>query len=125
MKELCDIDLKQLIEQETGQRFVKGQICCPFHKEKTPSFRVRFDSNANKEKFKCFGCGASGDAIDFISKFKNIDYINARKYLGLHVEKSENEKEVDKVKSYIEWQLSHQKDKKGFRLLGLFQFVDD
>lgn len=38
---------------------------CPFHSEKTPSFTVSED----KEFFYCFGCGASGDAIDLVSHF--------------------------------------------------------
>lgn len=35
-----------------------GMVCCPFHNDRTPSMKV--DS-----RFYCFGCGASGDVIDF------------------------------------------------------------
>ena len=51
---------------------------CPFHSEKTPSFTVFPDS----ESFYCFGCGAGGDIINFISKIENLDYIDAVKLLG-------------------------------------------
>lgn len=38
------------------------KACCPFHQEKTPSFVV----TPSKGIFKCFGCGAGGDAISFL-----------------------------------------------------------
>ncbi len=46
---------------------------CPFHREKTPSFKVR----PVHGYFKCFGCGASGDAISFIQKHENLDFKEA------------------------------------------------
>lgn len=51
---------------------------CPFHSEKTPSFVV-FPST---QSFYCFGCGAGGDAISFIMRAENIDYISAIKTLA-------------------------------------------
>lgn len=123
--ELQDINLKELIEKETGSRFNReGYICCPFHNEKTPSLSIKFNSNNNKDKFKCWGCGASGDAIDFIKMIKGIDFLNARKYLGLSVKKSVKEEQLEKIESYIQWQISHQESKKGYKLIGLFPFVD-
>ena len=44
--------------------------CCPFHKEKTPSFSV----NKQKGIFKCFGCGEGGDAISFLMKIQNKSF---------------------------------------------------
>lgn len=121
--ELQDISLKELISQETGGKFNReGYIKCPFHAEKTPSLSIKFFPDKNKEKYKCFGCGESGDAIDFIIKYKNLDYIQAREYLGLAVEKTEEENQIDKVKSYIDWELSKFREKQ--ELLGIFTFVD-
>ena len=49
---------------------------CPFHQEKTPSFFI-FSSN----RFKCFGCGEHGNAIDFIQKQKGLNFPQAVKFL--------------------------------------------
>jgi DNA primase len=46
---------------------------CPFHHEKTPSFYVVED----KSFFHCFGCGAHGDAIGFVMRADNLDFIEA------------------------------------------------
>ena len=122
--ELQDIDLKDLIEREIGEHFNRqGYIKCPFHNEKTPSLAVKFYPDINKQRFKCFGCDASGDAIDFIMKLKNMKYNEAREYLGLTVEKSVQEQQIEKVKGYIEWQIK--KFKWSENLIGLFSFVND
>jgi DNA primase len=46
---------------------------CPFHNEKTPSFYVVED----KGFFHCFGCGAHGDAIGFLMRADNLDFLEA------------------------------------------------
>lgn len=46
------------------------QGCCPFHKEKTPSFTV----NNEKGFFHCFGCGAHGDAIEYVRRYEKLSY---------------------------------------------------
>ena len=51
---------------------------CPFHNEKTPSFAI----NKDKQIFKCFGCGESGDVIGFVMKMENLDFIEAVKMLA-------------------------------------------
>ena len=82
--EIQDINLKELIKKEIGLEFGKNnKISCPFHSEKTPSLSVHFNSNTNRETYKCFGCGATGDAIQFIRNYKKMSFIEARKYLGL------------------------------------------
>jgi P4 family phage/plasmid primase-like protien len=48
---------------------------CPFHEEKTPSFKV----SPSKNGFNCFGCGVSGDVIRFIQTMENIDFQKAAK----------------------------------------------
>ena len=43
-----------------------GMACCPFHDDKNPSMKL------NEEYFYCFGCGATGDAIDFTARLYNL-----------------------------------------------------
>ena len=43
---------------------------CPFHADRTPSFHVYPDS----KRFKCFGCGARGDAFEFLRRFEGKDF---------------------------------------------------
>ncbi|MBQ5591355.1 MAG: DNA primase [Clostridia bacterium] len=57
-------------------RLVKG--LCPFHNEKTASFTIYPDS----QSFYCFGCGAGGDAITFVRRIENLDYVEAVKVLA-------------------------------------------
>jgi DNA primase len=48
---------------------------CPFHTERTPSFHL----DGDRQRFHCFGCGASGDLIDLISRIQQCDLSEARK----------------------------------------------
>ena len=51
---------------------------CPFHNEKTPSLII----TPSKGLFHCFGCGAGGNAINFIMKIENLSFIEAVKLLS-------------------------------------------
>ena len=51
---------------------------CPFHDEKTASFTV----SADKGFFKCFGCGAYGNAIDFVMQYENREFLDAIEILA-------------------------------------------
>ncbi|MDP7062218.1 MAG: DNA primase [Planctomycetota bacterium] len=51
---------------------------CPFHAEKTPSFTVHPTRNA----FKCFGCGAGGDAITFVREIEGLEFFEALRVLA-------------------------------------------
>lgn len=46
---------------------------CPFHHEKSPSFHVSPD----KQLFYCFGCGASGNLVQFVMRTENLDFVDA------------------------------------------------
>lgn len=54
------------------------KACCPFHDEKSPSFYV----NDDKGFYHCFGCGAHGDAIRFLTEAKGLSFIDAVKELA-------------------------------------------
>ncbi|WP_348666674.1 DNA primase [Arsenophonus symbiont of Ornithomya chloropus] len=47
--------------------------CCPFHHEKKPSFTV----NKNKQFYYCFGCGAHGNAIDFLMNYNKFNFVES------------------------------------------------
>ena len=51
---------------------------CPFHQERTPSFSV----NAQRQIFKCFGCGAGGSVIRFVMSYENLEFVAAAKKLA-------------------------------------------
>ena len=73
-------DLVALVEgytrlRKSGSRYTG---LCPFHQEKTPSFGVSPDRGT----FKCFGCGEGGDAITFVEKLENVDFVGAIEWLA-------------------------------------------
>ena len=53
-----------------------GMTCCPFHKDRHPSMKL------NKDYFFCFGCGASGDVIDFTARLFGISLKDAARKLS-------------------------------------------
>jgi hypothetical protein len=59
--------------------------CCPFHNEKTASFSV----NSNDQFYHCFGCGESGDVINFLQDINGWDFKQAAKYLGADIKDTE------------------------------------
>ena len=74
------LDIVEIVSQEVILKKSGGHYwgCCPFHKEKTPSFSV----NPNLGIFKCFGCGAGGDALTFIMKTQNKSFIEVVRELA-------------------------------------------
>ncbi|HXG80225.1 MAG TPA: DNA primase, partial [Sphingomicrobium sp.] len=60
---------------KAGREF---KACCPFHQEKTPSFTV----NDEKGFYHCFGCGAHGDAIRFLTDHRGLPFMDAVKELA-------------------------------------------
>ncbi|WP_231174046.1 DNA primase [Helicobacter pylori] len=68
------------------------KACCPFHDERSASFFVSQEKNL----FKCFGCGASGDAFKFLQEFKKISFTEA----------------VEEIASMYNYHLEHESDAK-------------
>ena len=72
--------------------------CCPFHYEKTPSFAI----NEMEQYYHCFGCGASGDVIKFVSKYESLDFYDTCKklaeYAGMKVPVYQNDENLVKTK---------------------------
>ncbi len=65
--DIVDVVSKYVTLKRSGRNFFG---LCPFHKEKSPSFAVSPD----KQIFHCFGCGAGGNVIHFVSKIEGLDF---------------------------------------------------
>lgn len=90
-------DIVETIERyvplkKVGQRY---KACCPFHKEKTPSFHV----DPAKQFFHCFGCGAGGDVFSFVMQYEHVEFPEAARILadraGIRFEQSHEERPRD------------------------------
>ena len=95
----------------------KGFARCPFHGEKTASFRVYPDGT-----FHCFGCGAHGDVITFVMKMQNISFLDACAKLDGEVSYSEQRK-INKIKREREKQAEKRDNavEEYFNALDLFE----
>ncbi len=62
--------------RRAGREFT---ACCPFHNEKTPSFSV----SPHKQFYYCFGCGAHGNAIDFMMTYEHLEFLEAVEELAV------------------------------------------
>ncbi len=73
-------DIVQLISEHTQLRKSGAQWMglCPFHGENTPSFSVNYELGV----YHCFGCGESGDAIDYVRNKQHLDFSGAVEYLA-------------------------------------------
>ena len=69
---------------------------CPFHQERTPSFTV----SPARGTYKCFGCGEGGDAISFVEKLEQLDFVGAIEFLarrfGVEIEYEEISPEAER-----------------------------
>jgi 5S rRNA maturation endonuclease (ribonuclease M5) len=70
--------------KQTGQQV---KVCCPFHQDKTPSCVLYVNDNG----WKCFGCDAHGDVIDFVQRMEGCDFAQAVEKLGGTSAKARNE----------------------------------
>ena len=70
-------DLETIINYYYPNQLIKNKMKCPFHNDKTPSLQIV--DKGNGAFYKCFGCQAGGDIIDFIKRVENIDFIDAVK----------------------------------------------
>lgn len=68
--DIVDVVASRIQLKKAGKNYT---ACCPFHKEKTPSFSVSPD----KQFYYCFGCGAGGNALGFIMDHDQLDFPQA------------------------------------------------
>jgi len=74
------LDIVPIVEKhvklrKAGKNFVG---LCPFHSEKTPSFIV----SPSIQRYKCFGCGESGDIFNFVEKTEHLDFVDVLEKLA-------------------------------------------
>jgi DNA primase len=74
------IEILPVVEDHVRLRKAGGTYkgLCPFHQERTPSFTV----TPARGTFKCFGCGEGGDAITFVEKIEQVDFVGAIEHLA-------------------------------------------
>ncbi len=72
---IARIDIVDLIDRKVPLKKAgkNHSACCPFHSEKSPSFTVSRD----KQFYHCFGCGAHGNAIDFVMEYDRLEFVDA------------------------------------------------
>lgn len=73
--EIADLKARVPLTELIGLRLRNGKTLCPFHRENTPSFHVFPD------RFYCFGCGASGDHLDWLKQQKGLSTKQAIEHL--------------------------------------------
>jgi len=75
-------DIINILREESIELKQRGKYhwaLCPFHAEKTPSFKV----NPDMQQFYCWGCHEHGDVLSFIQKYKGLSFNAALSYLGI------------------------------------------
>ena len=70
------ISVKQAAEHYGLKAGRNGMACCPFHNDRHPSLKL------NKDYFFCFGCGATGDVIDFAARLFDLSSYEAAQKLA-------------------------------------------
>lgn len=108
------IDTIEVFEYYGLQPNRKGFICCPFHNEKTPSFKV-YKGNGG---YHCFGCGEHGSIIDFVMRYFDLSFkeaitkLNNDLNLGLPIgEKLDRRKKLDIAKKSFKARQEREKQK--------------
>lgn len=86
---IADTDIERLRETVSIVDLIQGYVqlrrvgrnwvgLCPFHAEKSGSFNVREETR----RYKCFGCGASGDVFKFIQEIEHLDFVGSIEHIA-------------------------------------------
>jgi DNA primase len=70
-----DVVVQYIALKRVGRNWVG---LCPFHGEKSPSFNVREEMG----RYRCFGCGAAGDAFTFVQQMEHVDFVASVEHLA-------------------------------------------
>jgi DNA primase len=95
--DIVDVVSSRVQLKKTGKNY---SACCPFHKEKTPSFTVSPD----KQFYYCFGCGAGGNALGFVMDHDQVEFPEAieelAKRAGMEVPREERRQPTQRQPSH-------------------------
>lgn len=80
--DLAGLNLDEIITRDIGPPDRTGKWCCPFHDDRSPSLNT-FSGRDGKSRFKCFGCGTHGDAVDWVRARESVDFQTACERLGI------------------------------------------
>lgn len=82
------VNIKELIMKVVKLEKIGNKYfgLCPFHEEVAPSFMV----DDEKQTYHCFGCGAGGNAINFLMEYNHISFLEALEMLGGNVQPTED-----------------------------------
>jgi DNA primase len=90
------IDLLEVVSDHVEVKRAGGahKALCPFHQEKTPSFMIQ----KGDSHYHCFGCGAHGDAIQFLMNHLNFSFVEAVESLAerFHIPLAREERQVER-----------------------------
>lgn len=72
--------LPAIVQPQVRLRRAGNELCgcCPFHNDRSPSFTIFSDG----QRFHCFGCGASGDVLDYVQRLHGVGLVEAARMLG-------------------------------------------
>jgi len=138
-EKISSIDLPAILESDgielirSGNRF---QFKCCFHDDQHPSGSLR---NNGKWRFHCFGCGASGDAIDFVMKLHGLNFRDACRHLCIEsgplsraqkVKIKKNKQRYKIIETFKRWELAAIDDLRdtistAYKIAGRWKTIED
>jgi len=101
-----EIDIVAVVSAEGVDLKRRGRLFwghCPFHTEKKPSFSV----NPDRARFICYGCGARGDAIDFIRELKKLSFADAKRYLNVGGSSRKTARQNRSLRAFERWKRAY------------------
>lgn len=105
-------DIRSILVHEGVALKQRGRTfwaCCPFHSEKTPSFKA----DPDRQTFYCFGCHESGDVIALVRKLHGLSFKDACSYLGLEKSRpdpaliAEYREKKELLAAFRQWEKEH------------------
>lgn len=70
------LNMKDIVDKY-GIKIKKNMCNCPFHKDKTPSMKIY------EKSFYCFSCTSTGDLIEFVKKYFNLNFLEAMEKINI------------------------------------------